>query len=171
MVGSDLHHCILTLVERKSGCLIIKKTSSRTTESAAWTMERSSTDTKPSKSDFQSSAILPDPYHSWETGTNENTNGIIRQYIPKRTSMKWLPQERCDPIETARNPRPRKRHGYTTPQQLFGSQGNYTSSLNLSFLPLFSKAIDDSDEAISQISPGPARALGKKSLRILCRVN
>jgi IS30 family transposase len=55
------------------------------------------------------------PYASWERGTNENTNGLIRQYVPKRTSMKRLSQRRCDVIAHALNNRPRKRHGFRTP--------------------------------------------------------
>jgi len=55
------------------------------------------------------------PYASWERGTNENTNGLIRQYIPKRTSMKQLTQKRCNAIASALNNRPRKRHGFRTP--------------------------------------------------------
>jgi transposase, IS30 family len=59
------------------------------------------------------------PYHSWERGTNENTNGLIRQYIPKGTCMKNITQEDCDIIAYALNTRPRKRHGYKTPEELY----------------------------------------------------
>ena len=55
------------------------------------------------------------PYHSWERGTNENTNGLIRQYLPKRTSMKPITQRRCNEIANTLNNRPRKRHGFLTP--------------------------------------------------------
>ena len=55
------------------------------------------------------------PYHSWERGTNENTNGLIRQYLPKRTSMKSVTQTRCNAIAGALNNRPRKRYQFRTP--------------------------------------------------------
>ena len=55
------------------------------------------------------------PYSSWERGTNENTNGLIRQYLPKGTSMKRVTQDMCDLIAKEINERPRKRLGYTTP--------------------------------------------------------
>jgi transposase, IS30 family len=55
------------------------------------------------------------PYHSWERGTNENTNGLIRQYLPKRTSFASLTQAQCNAIARRLNNRPRKRHGYATP--------------------------------------------------------
>lgn len=58
------------------------------------------------------------PYASWERATNENTNGLIRQYLPKRTSMKRLTQERCNQIASALNNRPRKRHGFRTPLEV-----------------------------------------------------
>lgn len=48
------------------------------------------------------------PYHSWERGSNENTNGLIRQYIPKGTSMENISQEQCDLIAQKLNQRPRK---------------------------------------------------------------
>ena len=61
------------------------------------------------------------PHHPWERGTNENTNGLIRQYLPKGQSMARLTQGQCNDIALKLNNRPRKRHGYETPQQrLFG---------------------------------------------------
>jgi IS30 family transposase len=58
------------------------------------------------------------PYHSWERGTNENTNGLIRQYLPKRTSMADLSQAQCNAIARKLNERPRKRHDYATPLEV-----------------------------------------------------
>ena len=59
------------------------------------------------------------PYHSWERGTNENTNGLIRQYLPKGCCMNDLTQARCNAIARKLNHRPRKRHGFRTPAELF----------------------------------------------------
>jgi len=58
------------------------------------------------------------PYHSWERGTSENTNGLIRQYIPKRTSMASVSQAQCNAIARRLNNRPRKRHVYATPLEV-----------------------------------------------------
>jgi len=59
------------------------------------------------------------PYHSWERGSNENTNGLIRQYLPKGRSMKDVTQRKCDSIATQLNHRPRKRYGYIAPEVLY----------------------------------------------------
>jgi len=59
------------------------------------------------------------PHHSWERGTNENTNGLIRQYLPKGATMARVTQSECDLIAEHLNNRPRKRHGYKTPNQFF----------------------------------------------------
>lgn len=59
------------------------------------------------------------PYHSWERGTNENTNGLLRQFYPKRTPFNGLIQEELDKIVTLINNRPRKRLHYRTPQEVF----------------------------------------------------
>ena len=61
------------------------------------------------------------PYHSWERGLNENTNGLIRQYVPKGTSMDSLTRDEVNSIMDKLNNRPRKCLDFRTPNQvLFG---------------------------------------------------
>jgi IS30 family transposase len=59
------------------------------------------------------------PYHAWERGTNENTNGLVRQYLPKRSSMASLTQHDCNRIARHLNRRPRKRLGFRTPEECY----------------------------------------------------
>jgi IS30 family transposase len=59
------------------------------------------------------------PYHSWELGLNEHTNGLIRQYLPKGTSFEGLTQRQLDRIIEKINNRPRKALGYRTPNEVF----------------------------------------------------
>jgi IS30 family transposase len=61
------------------------------------------------------------PHHSWERGTNENTNGLIRQYLPKRTSLAHITQDDCDAIAARLNSRPRKRLGFKTPEECYAA--------------------------------------------------
>lgn len=58
------------------------------------------------------------PYHSWERGLNENTNGLLRQYLPKGSSFADLTTEELRWIEDQLNDRPRKSLGYKTPRQV-----------------------------------------------------
>ena len=59
------------------------------------------------------------PYSSWERGTNENTNGLIRWYLPKRTDFATITDEEIVRIEHDLNNRPRKRLGFKTPLQVW----------------------------------------------------
>jgi IS30 family transposase len=59
------------------------------------------------------------PYCSWERGLNENTNGLVRQYLPKRTDFRSITQLIPDKIEYLLNNRPRKTLGYKTPLEVF----------------------------------------------------
>lgn len=59
------------------------------------------------------------PYHSWERGSNENTNGLIRQYIPKGTDFDTLTQDDILAIQEKINNRPRKRLAFSTPNDIF----------------------------------------------------
>lgn len=58
------------------------------------------------------------PYHSWERGSNENTNGLLRQFYPKKTSLR-VAQAELDKTVQLLNTRPRKRLGYKTPAEMF----------------------------------------------------
>jgi len=57
-------------------------------------------------------------YHSWEKGTNENTNGIVRRYLPKRSSLIDVSQADLDDIADEINSRPRKILGYYMPKEV-----------------------------------------------------
>jgi transposase, IS30 family len=137
VMGSDMRHCVLTLVERKSGYVIIKKLSARSKEQATKAALRAIKaheskfktitfdngtefhDYKKLEERFKLKCYFATPYHSWERGSNENTNGLIRQYLPKGTCMSTVTQARCDHIANDLNTRPRKRHGYSTPADLY----------------------------------------------------
>jgi IS30 family transposase len=129
--------CILTLVERKTGYVMIGKLKARTAAEANRALltlmarhpGRISTITADNGTEFhwyaKVEAVRPvkfyfaTPHHSWERGTNENTNGLIRQYLPKGQTMAGVSQAQCDRIAEQLNSRPRKRHGYKTPNQYF----------------------------------------------------
>ncbi|MBA3535440.1 MAG: IS30 family transposase [Tatlockia sp.] len=71
---------------------------------------------------LETSIYFAHPYHSWERGLNENTNGLIRQYIPKGSSFSDLTPERIKEIENRINSRPRKSLNYFTPDEIFYKQ-------------------------------------------------
>ena len=129
--------CILTLVERKTGYVLIGKLKARTAAEAnravlelmARHPGRVATITADNGTEFHWYAkveaeswvkfYFATPHHSWERGTNENTNGLIRQYLPKGRTMAGVTQSQCDRIAEQLNNRPRKRHEYKTPNQCF----------------------------------------------------
>jgi IS30 family transposase len=140
MMGQSLGEssdCIVTLVERKSGYVTIGKLAARTvaaTNRAVLGLMRRQrgkfrTITADNGTEFHGYAALEartgvrfyfaTPHHSWERGTNENTNGLIRQYLPKGQSMSDLTQNECDALADHLNNRPRKRHAYKTPHECF----------------------------------------------------
>ena len=59
------------------------------------------------------------PYHSWERGLNEHTNGLIRQYFPKSMNLSVLSEQEIQAVEDALNDRPRKVLHYQTPREVF----------------------------------------------------
>jgi len=135
VMGQGSDHCIVTLVERAAGFTLIGKLRSRTAAELnrrVLQMIQSSpypfkTITADNGTEFHSYAEIErktgvkfyfaTPHHSWERGTNENTNGLIRQYLPKRTSMAQVGQRHCNRIARKLNTRPRKRYAFDTPEE------------------------------------------------------
>ncbi|CAA0106427.1 Uncharacterised protein [Halioglobus japonicus] len=136
VMGHGSLDCIVTLVERKSGYALIGKLSDRTTASLNKKVirlikgepSRFMSITADNGTEFhqykqiekntETRFYFADPYHSWQRGTNENTNGLIRQFLPKGTSMADLTQPQCNVIAAKLNSRPRKRHNYKTPEEI-----------------------------------------------------
>ena len=137
VAGQGTRDCIVTAVERKTGFAVIGKLKARTTgELNRRTIQlirrhlgRFRTVTADNGTEFHAYPKIEKatgvwfyfatPYHSWERGCNENFNGLVRQYLPKRTSMAGLTQQQCNAIATKLNRRPRKRLGYRTPKECF----------------------------------------------------
>lgn len=61
------------------------------------------------------------PYHSWQRGLNEHTNGLLRQYFPKARSLEAVSKSEVDRAAQLLNSRPRKILGYKTPQEVFST--------------------------------------------------
>jgi IS30 family transposase len=128
---------VLTLVERKTGFVAIGKLRQRNGVEVNRRARRLiaaqprpvHTITVDNGTEFHSYAALEHvvdarfyfatPHLAWERGTNENTNGLIRQYLPKRASMAQVTQQDCNRIATKLNRRPRKRLGYQTPEECY----------------------------------------------------
>lgn len=131
--GSHGSDCILTVVDRKSRLVDIRKLKDKTMETVSQALisviryYHIQTLTADNGSEFHdyvrieklTGAIFyfAKPYHSWERGTCENMNGLIRQYIPKKLSMGGVSQWDCNAIARKLNSRPRKVLDLFTPRQ------------------------------------------------------
>jgi len=62
------------------------------------------------------------PYCAWQRGSNENTNGLIRDFFPKGTDLANIPEHRFTKVQQLLNDRPRKRLGYRTPNEVLASR-------------------------------------------------
>ena len=128
---------VATLVERKTGFTMLGKLRNRTSRGMTQRLRRLvgraptafKTVTADNGTEFHDyrrveratglTFYFATPYHSWERGSNENLNGLLRQYLPKRTSLAGLTQRQCDALARRLNSRPRKRLGYRTPAECF----------------------------------------------------
>jgi len=130
-----------TLVERKSGLVFISKVQNGKAEITAntvidrlmllpskkrltLTLDNGSENAghKTITEKLGTKCYFANPYHSWERGTNENTNGLIRYYLPKKTDFRLISNERIKQIENILNNRPRKRLNWLTPLEVFNGR-------------------------------------------------
>lgn len=137
IIGRHHRQAIVSLVERKTGLTLIHKVERKTADAVSQAITRllqpyhqrvhtitsdngrefarHETIAKQLKADF----YFAHPYASWERGTNENTNGLIRQYFPKHRDFTTISQQEIDTALHRLNNRPRKRLGFQSPTQLF----------------------------------------------------
>ncbi len=127
----------MTMVERKSGYAVMAKVEKKTSELISSNIvdklqplgPRVKTLTFDDGKEFaghahndqqlQSTAYYARPFVTWERGSNENLNGLLRQYVPKKRGMSMVSDEEIRMIQSRLNNRPRKILGLKTPSELF----------------------------------------------------
>ena len=137
VIGAGHKQAIVTLVERKSGYAVLMKVNHKTSELVSAAVikklepirDRVKTITFDNGKEFAeharidealgSTTYFADPFSRWQRGSNENFNGLLRQYIPKKRPLSTVTDEELKMIERRLNNRPRKRLGFKTPNQVF----------------------------------------------------
>jgi len=138
IVGANGSSAIGTLVERTTGFLVLAKMPSKKADVAACAFAGAlnavpqplrKTLTYDQGKELARHAELAeatgmriffaDPHSPWQRGTNENTNGLLRQYFPKGTALSGFSQAELDAVADEINGRPRKRLAYATPKETF----------------------------------------------------
>ena len=135
MIGQNHKGALLTINDRVSSYVIIEKLNGKDAkELALKVIERLSSykkrihtitsdngkefaEHKMISSELKVDFFFAKPYHSWERGANENTNGLIRQYFPKKTSFENLSDQDIKRVEDILNNRPRKKLNFLTPNE------------------------------------------------------
>ena len=137
VIGKDNKSAIGTIVERKTRFTLILKLNSKKADEVADVFSKmlNQLNAKFKKSMTYDNGIemarhqkitektgmkiyFAHPYSSWERGTNENTNGLIRRYLPKGTNFNEISENQLQIIQQKLNNRPRKIIGYKTPQEM-----------------------------------------------------
>ena len=137
IIGQHHKQAIVTLVERKTGLLKMKRVDNKTAQQVSEAMigllkpvrlqvktitsdnGKEFAQHKKVKQKLFSLFFFADAYASWQRGTNENTNGLIREYLPKGCDFRQVSDDEMQDIENKLNNRPRKRLGFKTPMQAF----------------------------------------------------
>lgn len=137
VLGKETPHCSLTLVDRKTRLSVIRKLNNKTTKEvnrvlipliAEYGIKTLTADNGCEFHGYKeveaATGVLfyfATPHHSWERGTSENTNGLIRQYLPKGKSMEYISAEFLELVENRLNNRPRRILGYRSPWEVASS--------------------------------------------------
>lgn len=124
-----------SLLDRKSGLMLLTRIKDKTSESTTeaivkrlsllprytLTMDNGSENHKWKEIESRTGlrCFYADPYASWQRGSNENGNGLVRWYFPKKTDFKKISNKEIARVEHALNTRPRKRLGWKTPLEVF----------------------------------------------------
>jgi IS30 family transposase len=137
IIGTAHRQAILSLVERKSKLVRLRKVARSTAEGVAAASlallgavgARVHTITSDNGREFayheqiasglEAKFYFAHPYSSWERGLNENTNGLVRQYFPKKTDFSKITDRQIERVVERLNNRPRKTLGYKTPNEIF----------------------------------------------------
>lgn len=141
LVGANRRGGAVSLVERKSGYLLLGRVGDLHAPTVCGlaaeklrclppTLRKTLTldngkefaDHERLASDALLKVYFADPYCAWQRGTNENTNGLIRQFFPKGTDLARIPEHRFTKVQQLLNDRPRKRLGYRTPSEILSSR-------------------------------------------------
>lgn len=135
VLGKNHQYPILTIVERKSGFALLRKLSSKESTTTAQQLidallpikEHIHTITSDNGKEFaqhetvaqalNAAYYFAKPYHSWQRGSNENYNRLLRQYFPKKTAFDNITQEQLLKVQNKLNNRERKRLGFLSPIQ------------------------------------------------------
>ena len=133
IIGKHHNQAILTVNDRASGMLKMKKVATKQADIVTMAINEILEDWKPYlftitadngkefagheevSEKLEIDYFFAHPYHSWERGSNENLNGLIRQYFTKGSDFTELTNARVKEIETKLNNRPRKRYNYENP--------------------------------------------------------
>lgn len=130
VIGKNHQGALVTAVDRKTRYAIIRRVDRRTATQVSAALREGlnelvvqsiTCDNGKEFAEHQEWKVptyFCNPYSSWERGTNENTNGLIRQYFPKKTDFKMITDEDVMRVQIILNNRPRKTLGYRTPHEI-----------------------------------------------------
>ena len=128
VIGKNHKQALVAIVERKSKFSLMRKVGNKTAELVRPDKDRVLTLTADRGKEFacqekvakalECDYYFAPPYSCWQPGLNENTNGLIRQFLPKKSRFEEVTERSVKRVKGLLNRRPRKSLGYETPTEL-----------------------------------------------------